>query len=61
MFAHYTWNHQGGLIVASGILEGKDFTGWGIWKGREICHLVIILRGPLINLFETDAPYGCIV
>jgi len=29
------------LVQASGLQEGKDFTSWGIEKGREIGHLCI--------------------
>ena len=46
---------KGVLLQASGILKGRDFTGWNIWKGREICHCGLY-KGPKEL---TDAFWGC--
>ena len=46
----------GTFFQVSGILKGRDFTRWSIWKGGEICHLGL-WKGPK---GRTDECYGFI-
>ena len=46
------------LFQASGIWKGRDFTGWSIYRGREICHLGLWKSS--ISKGLTDEFYGSI-
>ena len=44
---------------ASGIWKGRNVASWSIWKYRESA-IYKVFEGPLIKIFQTDAPHGCI-
>jgi len=45
-------------------MKGEGFTSWCMWKGiigKPFLYLSVYLKGILIKILGTVAPYGCIV